>query len=188
MIKLDILAVGSLIREGDTVIEAHSTSTLIRTDDMNIIVDTSSRFMKPAIKTSLKQLKVLPEDIDAIVLTHAHRDHTENNDMFKKASIYIRSEETFNGAVQIDSDTQLCRDVRMVHTPGHTQGSMSVFVNADRRYVIAGDAIPTEDNFRKMVPPRINIDRKLAMESIKTIDDYADVIVPGHGFPFMRHL
>jgi glyoxylase-like metal-dependent hydrolase (beta-lactamase superfamily II) len=60
-----------------------------------------------------------------------------------------------------------------------------VFVDADRRYVVAGDAIPLEDNFRKMVPPRLNTDSALALQSIKNISQYAQVVIPGHGFPFM---
>lgn len=65
---------------------------------------------------------------------------------------------------------------------------MSVFVEADRRYVIAGDAIPMENNFRKMVPPAINCDAEEALQSIKKIKRYADVIIPGHGFPFMARM
>lgn len=186
-IKLDILAVGSLIRDGDVIKEAHSTSTLIR-GEMNIIVDTSTPYMTPAIKSSLKALKVLPKEIDAIVLTHAHFDHIGNNTMFPKAKVYVRKEEDMEASVRVDKDMDICKGVRLVHTPGHTAGSMSVFVDADRKYVIAGDAVPTEDNLRKMVPPRVNIDEERAMESIKTIRDYADVIVPGHGFPFMKDM
>ena len=53
MIKLDILAVGSLKRDEDgSILEAHSTSTMIRTDDRIIVVDTSSKFLRPAIKIS----------------------------------------------------------------------------------------------------------------------------------------
>ena len=186
MIKLDVLAIGNLIRDGDTILEAHSTSTLIRTDDRNIVVDTSSTFLRPAVKDSLKQLCVLPKDIDSVVLTHAHHDHMENLDLFPKAKIYIRKEEEFGKGVQVDKDVELAPGVKLVHTPGHTAGSMSVFVTAERKYAITGDAVPLENNVVNMVPPRLNIDRDLAMKSIKAIVSFADVIVPGHGFPFMN--
>jgi len=186
MISLDILAVGSLIRDGDTIKEAHSTSTLIRTEEMNIVVDTSSDHLRPAIRTSLRQLKILQKDVDVIVLTHAHHDHTSNNDLFPKAKVYIRAEEDLPGAVLVNKDMKLCDGVRLVHTPGHTNGSMSVFVEGERRYSAAGDAIPLEDNFRMMVPPRLHSDRDAAMKSIKMLGDYSDVIIPGHGFPFLK--
>lgn len=187
-IKLDILAIGSLVRDGNEVKEAHSTSTLIRTPEMTIVVDTTSKYMRPAVKSSLRDLKVEPKDVDAIVLTHAHNDHMENNDIFKNAKIFIRTEEPFEGGTKVTQDMDICKGVRLVYTPGHTQGSMSVLVNSERRYAIAGDAIPMEENFRKMVPPRLNVDKEAAMKSIKTITEYADVIIPGHGFPFMKQL
>ena len=58
-------------------------------------------------------------------------------------------------------------------------------MDADRHYVIAGDTIPLEDNYTRNVPPAVNTDRDLALESIKRVRRYADVVIPGHGFPFM---
>ncbi|MDR0778866.1 MAG: MBL fold metallo-hydrolase [Methanomassiliicoccaceae archaeon] len=188
MNRLDILAVGNLIRNGNTIEEAHSTSTLIRSGNVNIVVDTSTKEMLPAIKTSVRQVGVLPKDVSIVVLTHMHDDHCGNNDLFGKAKFYVRKEECpeEKSFIQVSGNTEIAPGVRLVHTPGHTEGSMSVFVESERRYAIAGDAIPLEDNYRKMVPPGINYDVTIAMESIKSITDYADVIVPGHGFPFLR--
>lgn len=187
-ITLDILAVGSLVRQGNVISEAHSTSTLIRTEEMTLVVDTSSSYMRPAILSSLRDLKVLPKEVDAVILTHGHSDHWENNDIFPKAEIYIREEEDFDGGTRIKKDTEICRNVRLMHTPGHTEGSMSVFVDSARRYAIAGDAVPLEENYRKMVAPKINVSEEKAMKSIKFITEYADVIIPGHGFPFMKQM
>jgi glyoxylase-like metal-dependent hydrolase (beta-lactamase superfamily II) len=188
MNRLDILAVGNLIREGGTILEAHSTSTLIRSGNVNIVVDTSTKEMLPSIKTSFRQVGVLPKDVSIVVLTHMHNDHCGNNDMFKKAKFYARAEECPEGKgfTPVSKDTEIAPGVRLVHTPGHTKGSMSVFVDGERRYAIAGDAIPLEDNCTRMIPPGINYDPHTAIESIKSIADYADVIVPGHGFPFLR--
>ena len=64
-----------------------------------------------------------------------------------------------------------------MHTPGHTRGSMSVVVSADRTYVMAGDAIPTKDNYLKWGPSKVNYDPKVALESMHRIADIADVII-----------
>ena len=191
MNSIDILVLGHLERnEYGSVIpdETWSTSTLIRTDDgHNIVVDTSRSFMRPAIKTSLKQIgKVFPEDVDIIILTHAHEDHIGNNDMFKKAKIYIHKDEVcdIEGAVRIDKETEIAKGVRIVPTPGHTAGSVSVFVDADRHYAIVGDAAPLKDNFTQRIVPKLNVDAEAAMQSIEKIAAYADVIVPGHDQPF----
>jgi len=186
MNKLDILTVGDLIRDGDVIVEAHSTSTLIRAGNVNIVVDTSTEERKASIATSFKQIGVLPKDVSIVVLTHTHDDHCSNNGMFKKAKFYVREEECPDGKeyVSVSKDIEIAPGVRLLHTPGHTEGSMSVIVEADRTYAVAGDAIPLEDNYLRMVPPKLNNDAKIAMESIKSITSYASVIVPGHGFPF----
>ncbi len=191
MNSLDILVLGHIERNEDKSVYLENTwssSTLIRTDDgHNIVVDTSTPFMKAGIKTSFKQIgKIFPEDVDIVVLTHAHPDHIGNCSLFKNAKIYVRSEEAdlVPGAIGVDSDTDIAKGVRLVHTPGHSPGSMSVFVEADRRYVLAGDAIPMADNYHKMVPPRVNHDPEIAMASMKKIIEYADVIIPGHDKPF----
>jgi glyoxylase-like metal-dependent hydrolase (beta-lactamase superfamily II) len=189
MISLDILTIGSLVRDAEgNITEADSTSTLIRADGLNIVVDTSSKERKPHMKTAFKQLMVLPKDVDIVVLTHTHSDHIGNNDMFPKAEFLVHSGEKGNikGARVIDSEEEeIAKGIRLVHTPGHTHGSMSVFVDADRKYAIAGDAIPLKENVQKMVPPGLNYDAKLALESLKKIIDYADMVVPGHDYPFM---
>lgn len=188
MVKLDILAVGNLERDEDgSILQAHSTSTLIRTDDRIIVVDTSSKYLRPAVKNSFRELGVFMKDVDTVVLTHWHSDHVENLDLFPNAKVYLHEggPDVSVKHETVTEDFDLCPGVRLVHTPGHTHDSMSVFVKADRNYAIAGDAIPLEDNYRKKVPPALNYDRVLAMESIKSIVRFADVIVPGHGFPFM---
>ena len=185
---LDVLAIGYLIRdETGKILQAHSTSTLIRADDRLIVVDTSSKEMRPALKIALKQIGVFAKDVDTVVLTHNHNDHTANCDMFPNAKVLIHSGEDHprRGAEIVDGDMSLAKGIELRHTPGHSWDSMSVFVEGpDRKYVIAGDAIPLEDNYRKNVPPALHVCRDLAMKSIKTISDYADVIVPGHGGPF----
>lgn len=213
MNQLDVLAIGSLVYdENNELREAHSTSTLIRAGDRLIVVDTSSRYMRPAIKTSFRQLGVFMKDVDTVVLTHHHGDHVSNYDFFPNAKVIMHSfgddacskstaEEDnytkginksdeldpFKVATLIDSvREEIAPGVTLVHTPGHTWNSMSVFVKgSDRNYVIAGDAIPTEDNFRKGLPPRINVCKDIALKSMKEIKGFADVIVPGHGLPFI---
>ena len=95
---LDVLAIGYLIRdETGKILQAHSTSTLIRADDRLIVVDTSSKEMRPALKIALKQIGVFAKDVDTVVLTHNHNDHTANCDMFPNAKVLIHSGEDHPG-------------------------------------------------------------------------------------------
>ena len=189
MIQLDILVVGDLERDDEgNILKADSTSVLIRAPGHNIVVDPSTEYMRPFLKTSFRQIGVLPKDVDIVILTHTHDDHTGNLDLFPKAKVYVHSgsDREIEGAKVIEGDEyKVCDGVTMVHTPGHCPEEISVFVQAERRYVIAGDTVPLEDNFLKNIPPRLNCDPELALESIKKIRDYADVVIPGHGFPFM---
>ncbi|MDO5861495.1 MAG: MBL fold metallo-hydrolase [Thermoplasmata archaeon] len=189
MIQLDVLCIGFLEREEDgSIREAHSTSTLIRTGGRNIVVDTSTEYMWPAVKTSFRQIGIFPEDVDTIILTHTHSDHVGNLKRYPKAKVYVHKggkSEIPNAVIVEEDDFQVCPGVRMVHTPGHCTEECSVFIEADRRYVCAGDTIPLEANLREGKPPALNTDRRLAIESMDRIREYADVVIPGHGAPFM---
>ncbi|MDR2845974.1 MAG: MBL fold metallo-hydrolase [Candidatus Methanoplasma sp.] len=188
MIKIDVLVIGDYERDAEgNVFGAYSTSTLIRTGTRNIVVDTSAKDWWPAVKTSFRQIGIFPEDVDTVILTHTHHDHIGNLDHYPKAKVLVHSgeEREVPGAEIIDSDTEIEKGIRLVHTPGHTPGSMSVYIQADKRYVLAGDAIPKKGNYEKLMPPAINTDPDAALKSIKEIIKYADVIIPGHDLPFV---
>ena len=149
MNSIDVLVLGYLERFEDGSVnlkETWSTSSLIRTDDGHVIVvDTSSDFMRSPIKSAFKQIgKIFPDDVDMVVLTHCHTDHIGNVSLFKNATVYVHEGEecTIPNAKIVKEDTEIAKGVRLVHTPGHSDGSMSVFVEADRRYAIVGDAAP----------------------------------------------
>ena len=144
MNSIDVLVLGYLERFEDGSVnlkETWSTSSLIRTDDGHVIVvDTSSDFMRSPIKSAFKQIgKIFPDDVDMVVLTHCHTDHIGNVSLFKNATVYVHEGEecTIPNAKIVKEDTEIAKGVRLVHTPGHSDGSMSVFVEADRRHVAA---------------------------------------------------
>jgi len=178
--KVDVLCEGMIRRDGKVVLEAHSSSTLVRTKHHTIIVDTSSTAYRPRVVASLVRLKVLPEEVDMLVLTHNHHDHCENSDLFPRAEVIAFESEP----AQEDEETRIDASARLVRTPGHTPGSVSLFVDSDRKYAIVGDALPIKDNYLKWVPPGLNYDPDKALRSMRRIVDWADLVVPGHGAPF----
>ncbi|MBO5600830.1 MAG: MBL fold metallo-hydrolase [Candidatus Methanomethylophilus sp.] len=191
MNSIDVLVLGYLERFEDGSVnlkETWSASSLIRTDDGHVIVvDTSSDFMRSPIKSAFKQIgKIFPDDVDMVVLTHCHTDHIGNVSLFKNAAVYVHEGEecTIPNAKIVKEDTEIAKGVRLVHTPGHSDGSMSVFVEADRRYAIVGDAAPLKDNFTKRIIPALHTDAEAARASLEKIAEWADVIVPGHDKPF----
>lgn len=180
---------GVLRNKNGVLVEAHSTSTLVTSEDHIIVVDTSSPQFRPLLLDGLRRLGVDPLKVDMVVNTHLHHDHCSNNDLFPNATFYARVEEDPSPGMQaVREDTDLCLDVRLVHTPGHTRGSMSVVVRApDGVHVVAGDAVPTRENFEQWVPPMIRFDESVALDSMRRIADMAAVIVPGHGPAFRTY-
>ena len=182
---VEVLCSGSIRKEAGVVLEAHSSSSLIRCNTWNIIVDTSSFEYRDALLAALSRIGLDPREVDIVVNTHLHHDHCSNNDLFPNAVLMVHAEERpGSGYRKVDGNTEICPGVRLVHTPGHTPGSMSVFVEAGLRYAIAGDALPTNENYLRWVPPGLNVDPDLALASMKEIVAFADVVVPGHGTPF----
>ncbi len=186
MVSVQVIVEGWLRREDGVLREAHSTATLIATDQHHILVDTSTPRHRDALLHGLRSLGLGPEDIDMVVSTHLHMDHVGNDSLFTRAVRMARAEERPGpGHRAITADVDIAPHVRLLHTPGHTPGSMSVVVEADDRvHVIAGDAVPTRDNIEKWAPPGIHYDREVALDSMHRIVDLADVVVPGHGGAF----
>lgn len=178
--RVMVLCEGLIRREGKAIIEAHSSSTLVDTGAELLVVDTSSPAYRPKVVASLERLGVRPRNVGVLVITHDHYDHCSNNDLFPQARIMVHHAEPSREG----EESQLGPYVRLVRTPGHTPGSTSVFVEAERRYAIVGDAIPTIDNYLKWVPPGLNYDAEKALRSMRRIVDWADVVIPGHGPAF----
>jgi N-acyl homoserine lactone hydrolase len=175
--QVHVLCSGLIRREGGIILEAHSSSTLVLCPDMRIVVDTSSEQYRPKVLEGLKERGIDPRQISLVINTHPHQDHSANNDLFRNAELLV-----YQKAPQ--AEIELRPGVTIVPTPGHTRGSVSLFVVADRRYAIVGDAIPTHDNYLKWVPPGINYDPQEALRSMQRIVDFAEVIIPGHAPPF----
>jgi glyoxylase-like metal-dependent hydrolase (beta-lactamase superfamily II) len=180
-----IVRKGFLVRQGDVVVDASSSVTLVEAGGKRIIVDTGSPGDADKLQSALKSMMVRPRDIDIIVNTHLHIDHCGCNDLFSNALVYAHQlEEPPIGSTRISGAITLVPGVELVPTPGHTRGSISVFVSSDQRYVMCGDAVPTKGNYEARVTPFIAFDKELATKSMEMILEWAEMVVPGHDEPF----
>jgi len=186
MTSVRVVCPGLLRRDGRTIVEAHSTATLILAPEATILVDTSSRERRTELLSGLAEAGVAPSEVAVVVLTHLHHDHLGNLELFPRARrLAHRLERPGEGIEAVEGDGEIAPGVTLLHTPGHTEGSMSVVARADDGvYVIAGDALPTRENYERWVPPGLNYDPALALDSMRRIDQAADLIVPGHGTAF----
>lgn len=172
--KLYLLKPGSILKDDSgTIIDARSSVTLISTGVQRIVVDTGLEGEEKIILDRLVERGLKPEDIDMVINTHSHPDHTGNNHLFSRAKLQPTKE-----------GDRIAAGVRVIETPGHSIDSISVVVESHKVTVLAGDALPTFSNYLQGLPPAHNIDRDLACRSMSRIMKLADIVVPGHDRPF----
>ncbi len=180
-----VLCEGWLVRDGPRVVDASSTVTLLETGAGPVLVDTGSPSSRGELASALGSAGLGPGDIAHVVNTHLHTDHCGGNDMFPRAVFHAHTlEDPPLGTARVEGDAVLADGVRLVHTPGHTRGSMTVLVESGRRYAVCGDAVPTRANYETGAPPAVHFDRGLAERSMAFVLGWARTVVPGHDRPF----
>lgn len=185
--KIKVIKPGVLVRtETGVILDARSTVTLIQTDQNNILVDTSLKSDRDLLLNSLKEQNLTPSDINIVILTHCHKDHMGNIGLFPSACIYTHNAcPLIPESVKIESFPYTIQEgIELIETPGHSWDSLTVLVKAEKIYAITGDAIPLKSNYENWIPPVIHVNAQRALESMKTIVEIADIIIPGHDSPF----
>jgi glyoxylase-like metal-dependent hydrolase (beta-lactamase superfamily II) len=130
---------------------------LLKDSDEYVAIDAGGNI--ETIEKELETLKINPDKVVAILLTHTDGDHVAALKLFKKAAVYLSKDEEqmINGKTtrlmkshnEIDvktykilSDQQKIRignlNITAISTPGHTPGSMSYLIN--EKYLFVGDA------------------------------------------------
>jgi N-acyl homoserine lactone hydrolase len=172
---------------GRTVIrDCSSTVVLVRAGRRVIVVDPGAMGFQRRVLAGLRAAGVRPEDVDTVVNTHMHLDHTYNDHLFPNAVVYTPTSIWRSGEgnrVDIYSKTTdlKIRGIKFMSTPGHTDKHISVLVDSDRgKVVIAGDAV-RESVIASGRRPLKYHDPDGYVESMKRIFSVADEIIPGHG-------
>jgi len=183
-----------------------SSVTLIK-GRHNILVDVGSYGRRVLLQQALEKRGLSPNDIDVVVLTHLHWDHSQNVDLFPSAEFLLHSDaleyskaprksewaipQYFSKTLEglrvrgIDEGDEVEPGVRCLHTPGHSRGHMSVVVETSQGpAVIAGDALSDAGTIDRGTPALIFWNEEEARASIRKILDAASVIYPGHDRPF----
>jgi glyoxylase-like metal-dependent hydrolase (beta-lactamase superfamily II) len=154
-----------------------------------------------------------PEDIDIVIHTHLHNDHCENDSKCLNAKFYVhekeikqihnphpldfRYNEDFilevenNGQIiTLREDTEVLPGIKMIHTPAHTPGGMSVLINTEKGSVLITGFCVIEENLNpppkilgmgmEVIPPGTLINSYDAYDIVLKTKEMADMIIPLH--------
>jgi glyoxylase-like metal-dependent hydrolase (beta-lactamase superfamily II) len=190
--------------KGVHVIETYANCALL-VDDRLILVDTGADGGAKDVLGYLDRIRRKPTDISTIIITHTHPDHVGGLAVIREKSgakvashrieaDYISRKKPYPGPPGIQrhkpadidillEDKQRFEEMLVLHTPGHTPGSVSL-LDERRKLLIAGDACQTEEGTIGPMDDAYNIDPRMHRESIKRLAqlDFEAIIV-GHGKP-----
>jgi len=168
-----------------------------------IMFDTGSMVERSVLPARMKKCGVDMADIDMVILSHFHHDHASNIDYFKNAKILLHENECkyiesnpddwallkymypplkHSGRLKIISgEPEICQGVKIIMTPGHTPGCMSLVLHEKDKSVIvlAGDAVK---NLAELSTGSVAMSRnnEESNNSIKRIRNMANIVIPGH--------
>jgi glyoxylase-like metal-dependent hydrolase (beta-lactamase superfamily II) len=171
----------------DTIIDSGTGSNFVRLYDI------------------FKRMKLDFDYIKNIINTHMHWDHIGGNGFFSNAKIHIHEKDApvlekgdselsnapyFNGrmkpmkvAVKLKEGDEIL-GFKVIHTPGHTQGSICLF-EPKERILISGDTIFADGVGRVDLPGGSAEDMEKSLEKLASMK--IEKILPGHGEPVLKN-
>ena len=189
MAEVKILIQGYFKDISKTRCRAGSTIVLIQEKGKNILVDTGNPCDEKKIVNSLAKRKLKPKDIDFVILTHFHPDHTGCNYLFKKARFIIPGvsfwDDIFDRAPK---NQKLSENMKLIPTPGHTEDSATLLVKTSIGIVACvGDLFWFKGDRKTKLLEEDCFSKKLFYKNRQKILKLADYIIPGHGDMFKVH-
>lgn len=162
-----------------------------------VIVDTGVGNYANPVWPQLEQLGVEPENIDGVVLTHAHHDHAMGTfiileraepEVFvhRLATKYIASRLGSNLVIVEDGDVIETErwPLEVIWTPGHTMGGICLYARDDR-VLFSGDTVFPDGYYGRCDFGSGSLED--IIESLRKLSELeVDVMLPGHGGPVLE--
>ncbi len=167
-----------------------------------------------SFEDGLAQWGLKTEDIDIIIMTHLHWDHIMGAEKCKNAKIIVQDKE-WKGAYNhhqimdfafaprwyyeqmrnvefVDGDVELFPGIRLILTPGHTDGGQTVAVNTENGWYAVTGYCGIKHNFYPpketqesigypIIPATVHTDSVKAYESsMKLLNMFGNKVLPSH--------
>jgi N-acyl homoserine lactone hydrolase len=183
-------------------------SVVLVTGQKRTLVDVGHVGRRIFLFDALKKRGLAPRDIDVVVMSHAHWDHAQNFDVFDHAPLVLHPHERkyaraphrndwatpqWSGAmidshpnvVEVEDGYEIEPGVRVIHTPGHSPGSICVVADTnDGPVAITGDVLHFASAALTKVNPLVFWNAEQATRSIERILEITTTVYPGHDRPF----
>ncbi len=156
---------------------------------------------------------LVPEDIDIVIHTHLHNDHCENDYKCTRAKFYVHEKELErihdphpldfryledyieeieenHQIVTLPGDAEIVEGIRVMHTPAHSEGGLSVIVETNKGTAVITGFCVIEENFNpppairgmemEVIPPGTVVNACEAYDILKRVKNMADILIPLH--------
>jgi glyoxylase-like metal-dependent hydrolase (beta-lactamase superfamily II) len=202
------IAVGNMeIKNGVHLLDGirGANSYLFITEDGILVIDTGMPGNAERILSQIKALNKTAKEIKVIILTHSDIDHSGSaaihggdapglsgekgpkrvkgfiGAIFRLMARFMRFQTIKPDIILKDGDE--IDHLRVIHTPGHTEGSICLYKTDD--ILFAGDAVRTDSRGNlKLSPAATTLNVQQALESARKIAGLEfDILLPGHGAP-----
>jgi hydroxyacylglutathione hydrolase len=176
---------------------SNNCNTYLIDGDKRILIDPGHRHLFTRVEMELREVGLSPEDIDLLIVTHAHPDHMEAVGVFAKPTLFAMGlaetkflkdmAEQYHGDLGIPDPDFFLREgelkvgrntFQVVLAPGHSPGSICLYWPA-QKVLFTGDVVFNQGIGRTDLPGG---DGRLLKESIQRLSALdSEYLLSGHG-------
>jgi hydroxyacylglutathione hydrolase len=181
---------------------ANNCNTYLINGPSPILIDPGHMSMFAHVEKGLEAIGMSLGDISLVICTHAHPDHIEGVQLFKRQATQVAFHESawqlikqmgryagLQNSIDLDAyapDFFLEEgsldvngtELSIIHTPGHSPGSISLYLPANKS-LFTGDLIFHEGVGRTDLPGGDGDQLKTSIQRLTGLD--VEYLLPGHG-------
>ncbi len=158
------------------------------------IIDTGVGNRMNPVWPQLTELGVHPENIEKVVITHAHHDHTMGAFIILQRAdpkVYVHTKDATYIASSLGESLVKVKEgdvietelwpLEVTWTPGHTEGGMVLYAR-EEKILFSGDTVFPEGSYGRYDGESGSLEK--IIDSLRRINEMdVDILLAGHGLP-----